>query len=179
MAAFWKRLAETAGLNLKRNALHMKAVSFPNTVQWAWLDWGLEMSEQLLVRLTIYIYICFYMNSLSIFFFASFFFSYYLSSYIWRRLSVEIAWVSLFLVFRRIGGYISLDPFSSYLLPNFGAFITMPLRRQLSDVDSGQALALLNDGVKVQEAENNYTKVGMKKRRRLFSFRKGRLDCRT
>ena len=82
-------------------------------------------------------------------------------------------------MFRRIGGYISLDPFSSYLLPNFGAFITMPLRRQLSDVDSGQALALLNDGVKVQEAENNYTKVGMKKRRRLFSFRKGRLDCRT
>ena len=52
-------------------------------------------------------FFCF--NSLSIFFFASFFF--YMSSYARRRLSVESACVYLFLVFRRIGKYISLDLF--------------------------------------------------------------------
>ena len=73
-------------------------------------------------------------------------------------------------MFRHIREYISLDLFSSYLLPNFGAFVTMPLRRQLSDVDSGQALALLNDGVTVQKVQNNYTKVGMKKEEGCFLF---------
>ena len=78
-------------------------------------------------------------------------------------------------MFRHIHEYISLDLFFSYLLPNFGAFVTMPLRRQLSDVDSGQALALLNDGVTVQEAENNYTKVGMKTKKKVVSFSEGEI----
>ena len=59
----------------------------------------------------------FYINSLSVFFFASFFF--YLSSYTWQTLSVESACISLFLVFHRIGEYISLDLFKIFLCEVF------------------------------------------------------------
>ena len=70
------------------------------------------VNQQLFTHSYVYILNMFvYMNSLSVFFFASLFYN-YLSSYTRRRhFSVKGACGSLILVFCRIGEYISLDLF--------------------------------------------------------------------